>query len=262
MRTAIIQLGRLGDILNILPLARWLKDRPTMFVHRDFKDLADSVTYADFKVCNCPDYRSRGLAEAYADELGFENILVPQLVEGKSVSPHADCQSFCESAYDRCWLRNEFRQGVFDKIIIDRRHPEDEAVLLPSPEYGAGDLVLLNMRAVSNPAPREVTDRVWNALTMAGIPWLDLSQVRAKRFTDLLGLYDRAKCLVTVDTATLHLAGAHTIPYVALLADKPTPWFGSYCRGNVIHKARYGEAVTDPDFVNKIVKAVESAIEK
>jgi hypothetical protein len=236
-------------------------DRATIFIHRDFRDIAQSVSYADFYESTARSYRDRHIAVNEAVIMGFTHVHVPQLVDGRwldAINPA--CQSFCDQAYVKCGLQHL----DYSKIIIDRRHPEDEAELVRTwMDYNDRlPTVLVNTTAISNPVPKDAA-RIQSILgtRLCGKAYVvDLATIRAKRFTDLLGLCDRAKCLVTVDTATLHLAGAHTIPYVALLADKPTPWFGSYCRGNVIRKARYGDAVTDPDFVSKIVNSVQSTI--
>ena len=46
--------------------------------------------------------------------------------------------------------------------------------------------------------------------------------MKAERFYDLLALFERAKCLVTVDTAHLHLAYAcPTLPVVAIIGANP-----------------------------------------
>ena len=68
---------------------------------------------------------------------------------------------------------------------------------------------------------------------------VDLSKVRADKFQDVLGLYDRAGLLITIDTATLHLAQASTIPVIALVADSPTPWHQSAQKGNEILRLKY-----------------------
>lgn len=51
-----------------------------------------------------------------------------------------------------------------------------------------------------------------------------LSCVKADKIYDLIGLYDRATCLVTIDTVHLHLAKASKVPIVALARDG---WVGA-----------------------------------
>ena len=83
-------------------------------------------------------------------------------------------------------------------------------------------------------------DEVLNSVRQLGdrIQLVDLSGITAKRIFDLLGMYDRALCLITSDTATLHLAAAHEIPFVALQANGGG---GSIIKGNCISKIRYSE---------------------
>lgn len=60
-----------------------------------------------------------------------------------------------------------------------------------------------------------------------------LSCVKAEKIYDLIGLYDRAACLVTIDTVHLHLAKASRVPIVALARDgwvgaSPSKYFKLY----------------------------------
>lgn len=67
---------------------------------------------------------------------------------------------------------------------------------------------------------------------------INLQQVGAHRVYDLLGLFDRAVGMITVDTATLHLAGASSMPYVAYIANGGG---GSIPKGNCVLGIRYGD---------------------
>jgi ADP-heptose:LPS heptosyltransferase len=65
---------------------------------------------------------------------------------------------------------------------------------------------------------------------------VNLAAIKAERLYDLLGLYDHAVGLVTSDTATLHLAAASKVPYIALLNNGGA---GSIPKGNCILSIRY-----------------------
>ena len=67
---------------------------------------------------------------------------------------------------------------------------------------------------------------------------LDLAKIKAQRIYDLLGLYDNAAGMITTDTATLHLAAASNIPYVALINNGGA---GSIPKGNCVLKVRYSQ---------------------
>lgn len=89
-------------------------------------------------------------------------------------------------------------------------------------------------------------------LHQTGLEIVDLGNVRAERIYDLLGLYDHAAGLVTTDTATLHLAAASSIPYIAFVNNGGA---GSVPKGNCILKVRYGQ-------VGQNLSQISQALEK
>jgi hypothetical protein len=70
---------------------------------------------------------------------------------------------------------------------------------------------------------------------------VDLSTVHAHRIYDLLGLMDAAACLVTIDTAHMHLAHGSRVPVVALSTPGPTPWHGAAKRAGHVWYGKYNE---------------------
>jgi hypothetical protein len=66
--------------------------------------------------------------------------------------------------------------------------------------------------------------------------------MKAERFYDLIGLMEKAVCLVTVDSGPLHLAQAvPTLPVIALITDQISRWHGSPARPNHVLRIRYSE---------------------
>lgn len=84
---------------------------------------------------------------------------------------------------------------------------------------------------------------------------INLSSVRAERIYDLLGLFDRAASLISIDTSLLHLAAASPVPFVALT--NPQPWLGTLPRGNCVRRLAYSEALAEPE---KVVESIQAAI--
>lgn len=83
---------------------------------------------------------------------------------------------------------------------------------------------------------------------------VDLSQIKAERIYDLLGLMDKAVCLVAADSAPLHLARASNVPVCALINDKPILASGSVWRPNHIFHCRYS------DFPHRAMEMLDAII--
>lgn len=83
-----------------------------------------------------------------------------------------------------------------------------------------------------------------------------LSSVKAEKIYDLIGLYDRAACLVTIDTVHLHLAKASKVPIIALARDG---WVGASSSKHFMMYAKYSQwdAIKE-----KLIGAVGAAITK
>ncbi len=107
-----------------------------------------------------------------------------------------------------------------------------------------GKLVLLSLGGVSSPFPLAP---ILKELVKAKFPapkWqvVDLANIKAERFYDLLGLYEKAHCLMATDSGPLHLARATPeLPVFALVNDKPLLWNGSPWRPNHAFYCRYGD---------------------
>ena len=68
--------------------------------------------------------------------------------------------------------------------------------------------------------------------------FVDIGKIQAHRIYDLLGLYDRASALITVDSATLHLAEGGQIPRIAFVQNG---WGGSLASRSLL-QIRYDDA--------------------
>jgi hypothetical protein len=101
-------------------------------------------------------------------------------------------------------------------------------------------IVLYNFSGVSSPFAY-VPEVMKTVLKYSGkFKFIDLGKVVAHRIFDLLGLYDRAVGLITIDSATLHLAPASQLKYFAYLVDG---WSQSVPRGNVFRSVSYSQCL-------------------
>jgi hypothetical protein len=122
-------------------------------------------------------------------------------------------------------------------LVFDRRNYERESDLLHSMP-SKKPLLLYNFTAVSSPFG--YMDAMWPLLQRfkADFHLIDIGKIKAHRIYDLLGLYDAAAGLITCDTATLHLAPASNIPYIAFTQNG---WLGSVPRGNCVLQIPYNQ---------------------
>lgn len=244
MPPCVVQLGRYGDILNILPLIETMAtaERPTLCVSQDFRDITEAVDYCNFEIFPGKFHEHRAAIEFLKRK--YPRIISSQ-VYGDGISVIPQTESFCMESYYRAGYYEAFLRGNFDRININVRRREDEAALIAAtiPNNGLPNILVNLTAGYSSPfvfAKLFQSRLEKNFAGRANI--IDLSKVRAKRFTDLLGLYDHARLLITADTGTLHLAGAHEVPYIAFVTDRPNVWYGAYSRSGCVARFRYGSA--------------------
>lgn len=233
----IVQHGRYGDILNILPIAKALADEGNlvaMLVNHRYADLLESVSYVAPVVDHSGEFEEP--LEA-ANRIGsmFDKVLVPQVYD-RTTKRERLCESFNEESWRYAGWLDKWDEL---KLVLDRRSAEREQKLLEAYNLTNKPFILYNGKGFSSPFQNaeqleyELRKRWAEKVTI-----VDLARVKAERFYDLLGLMDKALALVTIDTATLHLASASNVPVVALVADD---WNGSRPRCNCVLKLRYQE---------------------
>lgn len=84
-----------------------------------------------------------------------------------------------------------------------------------------------------------------------GFEVINITNVVAHRIYDLLGLYDHAAGLITSDTATLHLASASEVPYIAFVNNGGS---GSIPKGNCLLKVRYDHVLKSRPMIDNALK--------
>jgi hypothetical protein len=130
-----------------------------------------------------------------------------------------------------------------------KRHPEKKTLLVnfagKSSPFAVSDTVLSDVR-----------QRWGNVFEV-----IDLGTVKATRLYDLLGLYDRADLLLTIDTSTTHLALGSSIPVINLVVDTPTMWHGARPRGNSLLSVRYREVLPRMGEIHDVIARVATTPE-
>jgi len=222
--SVFVMLGRYGDIMNLLPLLKAEADagrRPTLVVSKDFADIIDGVSYVDRIVW---DGAYDALPEALRWLRASKGIHAP--VVAQYHRHPTDKARLTDSFQKECW-RLAGRLDQFDRrgpLTFDRRDLEREMKLkMRHLKHSYRPLVLVGLQSVSSPLPRvpEIKEAI---RVLDGIDILDLEHVKAEYIFDLIALFNEAACLVTADTAFVHLARASKVPVLALLNNG---WRGS-----------------------------------
>jgi hypothetical protein len=250
-----VQLGRYGDILNILPLVKEYRDKtgqkPAVMVAEAYADLLDGVTYCD-KIVFRGDFTnlSRAQFEAYRRS---KDVVIAQVYGDMCIQPH-EAENFAVESWIKagadCQWNNLSRE-------IDARNHQREAELIDRVITRDAPFILVALKGISSPFPcwKAVKEEIERQLS-EDFQIIDLSKVRAERFCDILGLIDRAHCLVTVDTGILHLSRASKTPVVALITRSPDEWHGTPWFPQQIGRFYYDEMpVHMPALVERIYHA-------
>lgn len=235
----IVCLGRYGDIINALPIAmdeyRKTGVSPKFVVSKEFWSILDGCRYVRPVVW---DIRYSDLQSAI-DRLRrggvLENTKIAQCYQNPD--QRRLTESYQIESYRVAGVVDLFGNG---KPIIDNRNAERESELVKSViNHGTGTKILFAGNSVSSPINgcNKLLAKIRESFP--GFSVIDMSGVVADRVYDILGLYDAADMLITVDTMHLHLARAHgKIPTISIINNG---WFGSVPPDNSIATIRYSE---------------------
>jgi hypothetical protein len=143
-------------------------------------------------------------------------------------------------------------------LVLDKRDLTREQFLVSRLVTGNKPLLLLNVSCgKSSPFPsRHVFQRAILRRWSGEFECLDLCKVKAGRVFDLLGLLDRAKSLITTDTAVLHVAAASQVPVIALVHNATFRATAPRC--NCVLKMTYAEAVGGMASVHHTIERLAS----
>lgn len=224
-----LQMGAIGDIISSLPAIQWESRRvhtqATVFCEKKYAPLFDRTSYARAIPLDIPyGQHTRAMMTARKMMPSVRSMQV-FVTDGQKHKPTSE--SFQRDAWEKIGMGQRWEQIG---LVFDRRDPVAEADLTARIR-GDKPVLLINHQGKSAPFPgairlmAEVYQKLGDEFQI-----IDLSLLQGENFVDLLGLYDRAACLVTVDTSTLHLAQASSIPVVPLM--NPAPWVCALPRAN------------------------------
>jgi hypothetical protein len=166
-----------------------------------------------------------------------------------------------------CWARTGVPVELFHELPleIENRDPLAEAALVAGHVDGNRPLLLLNTLGKSSPYPHGDALRAFLRPFSRQIQILDLAFVESPRIVDLMGLYERACCLISSDTGTLHLGLATLTPTIALINDPTAPgpapgWRASERRAHWIETLTYSESAMAAG-LGRIGKVIERVLQ-
>lgn len=269
-----IVLGRYGDIIQLLPAFKAVHDRtglkPIVMTSTHYMNVLDGVSYVTPHPIDKEWWSGVPFARQLASDL-YGGGVVPQwwaddpylwgtkqsfkdlFEHGNTVlQSHghgwgvdmADAPDYGTSMWQRAGFTPTEMMSL--PLVFDRRDGHREG-LLTRQHQGRGDkpLLLLSFDGKSSPfGPYpEVMEQVNKFahrfhFVMLGSP---SGSVKAARIFDLLGLMDAAAGMITIDTASLHLALASKVPYIAYTRG-PGDWCRSVPKGNCVKEIHYGHA--------------------
>lgn len=258
--TLFVMLGRAGDVINLLPLAKRHYDttgeRPHFLVGAEFAGILDGVSYVQPVVWRGPWQDCVEAVKVTRAQLG-NPVILDGSVYGIGYYPIRHTASFDREAWFRAGA--DVPWGRLP-LVFDRRDTEREARFVAEVYriYGMKEgepFILTSFSGVSSPF--QSPELVWDALRAIDMRVVDVSTVRAERIFDLLALFKRAAVFVASDSAPMHLAAAvPQLPVVMLTQDAKPSWHRSSWRPSHAARLFYSEAQLEPQRIATAVRHV------
>lgn len=235
----IVQLGRYGDIINMLPIALHIHNsygKPALMVTEEFAPLLDGVSYVTpYPVKLATDQLNEAIQIA---EKNFKHVIVTQ-IWGKNYHQDHLCASYNRESWRKAGFENKFRDYTW-KPVFDKRDDAREQALLNKATGGEplARYIVVAAQSISSPFPHaaELLERLKREYGNQ-YQIVDITPLRSDRIYDVLKLLEMAEVVVTVDTAIIHLMAALPTPAVCLV--NPNPWLGSEPRCNYLGRLPY-----------------------
>lgn len=274
-----IQLGRYGDLIQLLPawysIFQRTQAEPIVMVSTDYADLFDGVSY----IQPFPIHGHWFTQVPFARDLAkqhFGGAIIPQwwhetdraeeiLKEQSEGATVLQCHginwgvdmaknpNYGTSMWWRCGFTPEEMMTlplVFDKrdLAREQRLAETYFNFKQSPP-----IVLYNFTGISSPFA--FVPEVMKVMLefSSKFKFVDLGKVRAQKIFDVIGLMDRAIAMITIDTATLHLAPASQIRYLAYTVDG---WSKSVPKGNCVFDIPYSQTLSRLHHIREFLAAI------
>lgn len=235
----IVQLGKHGDIINVLPYAYMMHKRLggkiDWLVGKNWASTLEGASYVNPVIWNGPD---DSLSRAIESVRG-RRMWITQAWMNPDPLRHTD--SFAKEQWRYVGAENE--RGRWP-LVFDRRDGKRERKLVDQYMWHGRRTILVGTYSVSTPYRHaaRLVDELKALFPPPAYNVIDLTHVRAEKLYDLIALYEAADLLITVDTCHVHLARAAQCPVIALINDG---WNGAAPPPQTIAAWRYAELGSD-----------------
>lgn len=248
---AYVQLGKIGDVLSILPILRreasFNCGPVPLIISKEYASILEGVSYVEPVIWKGDTHDLAG-AVMFAKKR-FSQVVVTQTFGNIPVQHQTP--SFQFDQWHRAGCLEHFNDWP---LTFDRRDEEREAKLKLNGLDGR-PIILFADHSQSSPFLHK--EEIYTMLLKEFGPFyriIRLSEVNASRIYDVLGLMDLAACLVAVESAHLHLSRASKVPTFALAA---SGWRGSAFSKRFKFFMRYPEWESRK---HDLIEAVRTAI--
>ncbi len=252
MDKLLVQTFKTGDLINLLPVAKVFSDlgqKVGILACEPYADVLDGVSYVDKVIYPGQPWEIEKAVE-FANKI-CPNVVVTQVNGPKeeilkhAYQPKGQTTAMADSFARESWhLAGLGSEWGTHPLVFDRRSPERESGWLPKTSKAKPRPIML-VALDSASSPFEYRELLWKMIQLEygkAFNVIDLGLCMAERIYDLLGLMEKAHCLITVDTAILHLAHAvPKLPVMALVQDSPIYWNGSPWRPQHDFYCRYSD---------------------
>jgi hypothetical protein len=242
MKTAWVQLGRAGDVINILPLL-WhdamMGNEPHLIVCTPFAHAAKRCSYLTTVEWGGQFERVQPAVD-YAIK-NFDKVYVPQIYSHDYGSGIRTQESFAMESWAAVGMVD-----MWGKLPLVFDRPLSEFHL---PFRNGEKIVLVSTAGHSSPFKKsnELKAELMTAQKSGYFTVIDIDQFPPMpSIADLLTLYRLADVLICTDSAPMHLAQADPgLQVISLITDRPTRWHGAPVRPNHWATFRYSQAEAD-----------------
>lgn len=252
-----VLLGRNGDIILALPaLKKWADQhgRPAaLLTSSEFLPMLEGCSYVK---ATAMDWSFHDLHAVLAY---LKNDLPQVPVKCLQFYGNGDEKSLPSFWHEQMYLAG-LLGGVEDEpLVFDQRDGIREMDLLCT--HGIWQdkrpTILVALEGKSSPFKdaEVLMDTIVHAFPDCNI--IDLSIVKADHIYDLLGLYDHAAALISIDTVHLHLSRASKVPVFALARDYPTRWHGTPQLDRFTWYCRYGQVM---ERIDEMIEALRNTL--
>lgn len=251
-----VQLGRFGDLVNILPLCLHCHNnyaKPYLMVSREFASILDGVSYVEPYVVDIP-------FDTLQPALELARKTFTHVIQTQIWARDYQCDRQTDAYNKESWRQAGFLDKWDDQEWLPEFDLRDMAreLAIKNKSSNGSPMLLVNLtRSFSSPFQHgewllnRIRER-WSSTFNI----VDISNSNFERVYDLLGLMDAAHGIISIDSVQLHLAGATMTPLLAIT--NPVPWLGSAIRAKttVVYHETYDTVKENWEDLDSVIKGL------